>query len=151
MGQVWRLIEQHQDSTPYGASVREIARGAGIKESTLPRWRDLKRMPEPDHLRALARQINVPYRVLLDAALADTGYLDARSEREDVGNDGRSAPNRQAGGSPAEDELAARRRDETPEADLQWASHPKKGRESEGRQLRRQLDEVGEENQDPGE
>lgn len=146
MGQVWKLIEQHQDSTPYGASIREIARGAGIKESTLPRWRDLKRMPEPDHLRALARQINVPYRVLLDAALADTGYLGARSEREDVRQ--HAAPKTQAPVSGAEDELAARRQDE-PEAELPWASHPKKGRESTGRQMRRQMDEVGEENQDP--
>lgn len=78
MGQVWRLIEEHQSSTPYGASIREIARGAGIKESTLPRWKELRRLPEPEHLRALARQINVPYRVLLDAALTDCGYLTSR-------------------------------------------------------------------------
>lgn len=69
--------------------------------------------------------------------------------REDVGQD--AATTKQAGESPAEDELAARRRDETPEADLPWASHPKKGRESEGRRLRRALDEVGEESQDSGE
>lgn len=38
-----------------------------------------------------------------------------------------------------------------PEEELPWASHPKKGHESTGRQVRRELDEVGEENQDPGE
>lgn len=107
MGHLWKLIEHHQDSTPYGASVREIARGAGIKESTLPRWQNLKRMPEPEHLRALARQINVPYRVILDAALTDTGYLDARAEREDVGPDVRAASTRRAGESPAEDDEGA--------------------------------------------
>lgn len=100
MGQLWKFIEQHQDSTLYGASVREIARGAGIKESTLPRWQNLKRMPEPEHLRALARHINVPYRVLLDAALADTGYLDARPEREDVRDDVRSPSITESGQAP---------------------------------------------------
>lgn len=105
MGQLWKFIEQHQDSTLYGASVREIARGAGIKESTLPRWQNLKRMPEPEHLRALARHINVPYRVLLDAALADTGYLDARPEREEGEDRGNAAPNTPAGDDPAPTKL----------------------------------------------
>lgn len=119
MGQLWKFIEQHQDSTLYGASVREIARGAGIKESTLPRWQNLKRMPEPEHLRALARHINVPYRVLLDAALADTGYLDARPEREEGEDRGNAAPNTPAGDDPAPTELDLRRARENGRSDEQ--------------------------------
>lgn len=76
MGRVWDLIEQHQNSVPYGASVRSIAKAAGVNHTMLAKWTSIKRLPEPDHLRAVARQINVPYRVLLEAALFDAGYLE---------------------------------------------------------------------------
>lgn len=70
-------------------------------------------------------------------------------DREDV--TAHAAPTNQAGVRPADDEDAEVRelRPETEEEGLPWASHPKKGRESTGRQMRRQMDEVGEENQDP--
>lgn len=110
MGDVWKLIQQHQEATPYGASIREIARAAGVRESTLPRWQNLRRLPEPEHLRAVARQINVPYRVLLEAALTDTGYLEVRASAKDVRDHADPAPTNPAGGSPASDELARLRR-----------------------------------------
>lgn len=84
MGRVWDLIERHQAETPYGVSVRGIARAAGVSHTMLSKWTDIKRLPEPDHLRAVARQINVPYRVLLEAALMDAGYL--LDERQEVGH-----------------------------------------------------------------
>lgn len=89
--------------------------------------------------------------------------------REDVGSDVRTASTKRAGESPAPDvqvgyqtdtvgpgsandsNVHELRRDSTPEEELDVAAHPKKGRESEGRRLRRRLDEVGEESQDPGE
>ena len=41
MGAVWRLIEAHQDAQPYGASIRSIAKAAGMKHTTLAGFRDL--------------------------------------------------------------------------------------------------------------
>lgn len=78
MGHVWSYIEQHMAETPYGASERQIARAAGVNHTTLTAWKKIRRLPQPEHLRAVARQINVPYRVLLDAALIDAGYLEDR-------------------------------------------------------------------------
>lgn len=94
MGQVWDLVEQHMRETPYGTSGRQIATHAGLKPSTFAAWKNLKSLPSPDHLRAVARQINVPYRVLLDAALTDAGYLRTRDANS-------AAPNTRAGESPA--------------------------------------------------
>lgn len=74
MGQLWALIVAHQDSEPYRPSIRQIAFRAGIGQSTLNKWQELKHLPDPDHLRAVARAIGQPYQVLLDAALADAGY-----------------------------------------------------------------------------
>lgn len=93
MGQVWKLVQQHMAETPYGVSARQIASSAGVKPSTFAAWKNLRRLPDPEHLRAVARQINVPYRVLLEAALTDTGYLGG-------GTDG--APITHAEGSSAE-------------------------------------------------
>lgn len=73
--ELWRLIEAHQRTTPYGVSIRGIAKAAGVGHSTLAKWEGMRKMPRPEHLLAVARQINVPYRVALDAALKDAGYL----------------------------------------------------------------------------
>ena len=116
----------------------EVRRAAGQR----PRLGPFELPPRADRLSESERGVVLS---VVDAILSAAEGSSRPSTQSD------SAPARHAGESPAEDELAARRRDDTPEAALQWASHPKKGRESEGRQLRRQLDEVGEENQDPGE
>lgn len=73
--ELWHLIEAHQHTTPYGVSIRGIAKAAGVGHSTLAKWEAMQKMPTPEHLLAVARQINVPYRVALDAALKDAGYL----------------------------------------------------------------------------
>jgi transcriptional regulator with XRE-family HTH domain len=72
---LWRKVEEFRDSQPFPPSVRAIARASGISESTLAGWRGIQRLPDADHLRAFARLSQIPYRVLLDAALADAGYL----------------------------------------------------------------------------
>lgn len=94
MGHVWSYVERHMAETPYGASERQIAKAAGINHTTLTAWKTIRRLPQPEHLRAVARQINVPYRVLLDAALIDAGYLEDRAH---------VPPITRAGGSPADD------------------------------------------------
>lgn len=100
MGAVWRLIEAHQDAQPYGASIRSIAKAVGMRNTTLAGWRDLKAMPNPDHLRAVARQIGVSYAVMLNAALEDAGYRDPLPEGVDWSSIALAAKNRPEGVSP---------------------------------------------------
>ena len=78
---LWELVEAYRDEQTYPVSVKRIAERAGMDRGTLGRWRTTRgqRLPEEQHLRAIAGVIGQPYRVLLDAALVDAGYL---SERE---------------------------------------------------------------------
>lgn len=126
MGQVWKLIEQHQRSQPYEPSIRSIAKAAGVKESTLPKWQNLSRLPAPENLRAVARHIHVPYRVLLEAALTDTGYLEEISDGTATNG---------AGVTPADEE--------TSQSDMGLAAR-KVGRKSRGQMLREQQDREAE-------
>lgn len=86
------LLLAHIEAQAYPISERQIAMRIGITQSGLARWRapGMKRLPEAEHLRAAARVLGVPYRVVLEAALYDTGYL------QEVGDhDQRSAPKTQ--------------------------------------------------------
>lgn len=78
MGALWRLVEAYRDEQEYRPSVAQVADKAGMNRSTLNRWQQLgDRLPEQRHLRAIASVIGQPYRVVLDAALVDAGYLTA--------------------------------------------------------------------------
>lgn len=80
MGALWQLVDAYRDEQDYRPSVAQVADRAGMNRSTLNRWKRIgERLPEARHLRAIASVIGQPYRVVLDAALVDAGYL---SERE---------------------------------------------------------------------
>lgn len=87
---LWRMVEEFRDSQPFPPSIRAIARQAGIAESTFANWRDISKLPEPEHLRAFAAISKWSYAELLDAALIDAGYV-----RGEVGSD--AAPTKKAG------------------------------------------------------
>lgn len=76
MGALWMLVEAYRDEQLYRPSGGQVADRAGIGRSTFNRWQNLAgRLPEERYLRALATAIEQPYRVVLDAALVDIGYL----------------------------------------------------------------------------
>lgn len=74
---LWSLVVAHQAKT--GASTTEIARRIGVTRQTLADWRTTGltgRVPKRSTLDGLAEALGRPYRVVLEAALADAGYLD---------------------------------------------------------------------------
>lgn len=74
MTRLMRLIRQHLDR--YGVTQSEFARRAGTSPQTVQNWRDqIKALPDARHLLGVAEVTNLPYVVVLDAALADAGYL----------------------------------------------------------------------------
>lgn len=75
---LWRMVEEFRDSQPFPPSVRAIARQAGISESTFANWQHISKLPEREHLEAFARISKWTYNQLLDAALVDAGYTEAR-------------------------------------------------------------------------
>ncbi|MDF0532287.1 hypothetical protein P0W64_21260 [Tsukamurella sp. 8F] len=73
-GQLTALLDQHKAAT--GVSDAELARRIGITRQNLSLWRvnGLRRLPEREHLDAVATVTDRPYAVVLAAALHDTGY-----------------------------------------------------------------------------
>lgn len=58
----------------------------GVAPQTLTNWYNgLSRMPEREHLMALAELTGKPYRVVLRAALIDAGLVDDDDPTADVG------------------------------------------------------------------
>lgn len=74
------LVDWYKRSHP-SISDAEIARRAGMTPANLSQWRSngLRELPARTRLDALASTIGRPYREVLDAALADTGYADVRA------------------------------------------------------------------------
>lgn len=69
------LIEQHQ--AEHGSTQVAVARRIGVTPKTLIQWRRdglTGRLPERSVLEAVAATVDVPYREVLDAALADAGF-----------------------------------------------------------------------------
>jgi transcriptional regulator with XRE-family HTH domain len=78
MTELMRLIQQHLDR--YGVTRAEFARRAGTSPQTVQNWmHEIRALPDAKHLQGVADVIGVPYVVVLDAALADAGYLNAAS------------------------------------------------------------------------
>lgn len=76
MGALWELVQAYIDEQPYPPSISQVAERAGLSgRSTLTNWKQVTRLPDERHLRAVAGVIGQPYRVVLDAALVDAGYL----------------------------------------------------------------------------
>lgn len=100
MGRTWDLIVAYQDAQRYRPSLRDIAKEAGVNHTMLGKWKEMKAMPRPENLQAVARVIGVPYQQLLQAALSDAAYVrspgsykhryDASLKRDDPVHDGRS-------------------------------------------------------------
>lgn len=76
MGKLWDIVQAHIDSSPYPPSERAVAAKLGISPTALSNWKNPKKLPDRENLRSLAQLAGVPYRVVLSAALDDTGYLD---------------------------------------------------------------------------
>lgn len=70
-----RLIAGHKSRT--GVSDAELARRIGVSRQNLFAWRTtgVKALPAREHLDAFATVAEIPYEVVLDAALRDSGYL----------------------------------------------------------------------------
>lgn len=73
-GHLWALVQEWLDSMPYPPSQRKLASRIGISPSALSNWKYGEGFPDPEHLRALAAEIGVPYERVLDAVLRDRGY-----------------------------------------------------------------------------
>jgi transcriptional regulator with XRE-family HTH domain len=107
MGKLWDVVQAHMDGEPYRVSQRQVALKLGISPTALGNWRQLRSLPEADHLRALANLTGTPYLRVLDAALEDAGYLPKAGGDHDEPRD--TAPSTQAGGSPAGERFVTRR------------------------------------------
>lgn len=84
MGRLWDIIQQHIDGEQYPPSQRQVAKKLDVSPTTLGNWRAPKDLPEFEHLEAISRLTRVPYRDVLDAALADTGYLRIRDDDQET-------------------------------------------------------------------
>lgn len=77
MGALGDLIQVHVDNSVYGPSDRQLALRIGISPTALGHWRrgGITRLPQAVNLRRAATVLQVPYAVVLNAALTDAGYL----------------------------------------------------------------------------
>lgn len=73
-GHLWALIQEWMDGMLYPPSQRKLAKRLGVAPNTVTEWKYGDSFPSPEHLKALAAHIGVPYARALDAALADRGY-----------------------------------------------------------------------------
>ncbi len=120
MGRLFDLIQAHIDAQPYEVSYAQVAEKVGVSRQTLLNWRTPTKLIRVDHLQGIARVTGVPYQRVLDALLEDIGYLH---------------PGVQVGDEPASTRKASRR--------------TRSGQRTAEQQRRADLDEVGEESQDP--
>ena len=72
------LIDAHKAA--YGVGDSELARRIGIARQNLHLWRahGLRGLPARAALDCVSAELRLPYTRVLEAALRDAGYLDAR-------------------------------------------------------------------------
>ena len=87
MGQLYALIEEHMNQSGYRISARQVAAKLEVSPTTLKNWQNPKELIEKRHLVAIAELTRVPYQRVLDALLADIGYLN-REDPPPAGNQG---------------------------------------------------------------
>lgn len=71
------LLDAHKRA--YGVSESELARRIGVTRQNLHLWRThgLRGLPARTTLDGMAAELRLPYAQVLEAALCDSGYLDA--------------------------------------------------------------------------
>lgn len=75
MGRLYELIQEHLDNQRYPPTERQLAKELGVSQTTLSNWRTPKGMIRKEHLVAIAKVTQNPYRVVRDAWLEDVGLL----------------------------------------------------------------------------
>lgn len=87
--QVWRIVQEWMDGQLVSVTQSKVADAIGVQRSALSQWKYGQARPTPANLRRVHEITRVPYRDLLDALLADMGYLSAE---ELMGNAEHPAP-----------------------------------------------------------
>lgn len=83
MGELGRLVSEYRDRQKYPVSDAQIARAIGVSRSSVGNWIKGSSLPSPAHVRALAHHIEIAYTRVLEAALADAGYLPKGRDGDD--------------------------------------------------------------------
>jgi hypothetical protein len=74
MGQLWELVQAYIDR--HGTSERQLAKRLGYSSSgVFHNWHEPKQLPSAQALARFASLSGTPYQRVLDAVLADAGYL----------------------------------------------------------------------------
>ena len=74
MGQLWELVQAYVDR--HGTSERQLAKRLGYASSgVFTNWREPQKLPSSQALARFAELSGTPYQRVLDAVLADAGYL----------------------------------------------------------------------------
>lgn len=76
---LWRLVQSWLDVLPYPPSQSRLANRLGVARNALTEWKYGKSKPKPEHLRALANEMEPVagrdiYDRLLEALNRDMGY-----------------------------------------------------------------------------
>lgn len=76
MGELFELVEDYRRRfEPHPPSYSRIAEQVGVSRQTLLNWQAPTKLVDKKHLIAIADVTGVPYQRVLDALLADIGYL----------------------------------------------------------------------------
>ena len=73
-GHLWAVIQKWMDAMPYPPSQRQLAKAIGVSHGLITEWKYARAFAGPEALERLAKEMRVPYEVVLDAALRDAGY-----------------------------------------------------------------------------
>src|SRR3954462_8025467 len=74
VGQLWDLVQAYVDR--HGTSERQLAKRLGYSSSgVFTNWREPRQLPSAQALARVASLSGTPYQRVLDAVLADAGYL----------------------------------------------------------------------------
>ncbi|MCM0619821.1 helix-turn-helix domain-containing protein [Nocardioides bruguierae] len=89
-GHLWAVIQDWLDTFRYRPpSQRDLAKVLGVSSSSLTEYKYARNMPPPIVVVRLAREMRVPYELVLNAVLEDHGYRGeslAKTREEVMGN-----------------------------------------------------------------
>lgn len=133
MSHVWALLEQWSDGQKIRPTQAQLARLLGVTRGTVTNWKQ-GTVPKPEQVDAIVRGTGLSKQTVLTAVLRDQGYLRV----EEWGASGDAAATSRA-------EVSSAQQD-----DYRLAAHPTRGKQSRGRQQRREHDALGEGTQETG-